>query len=62
MPDVHRRCTDDAMAENDELTASDLKDILVKDLVWTKCSTVSELLQDCEMTSDGPTLQLSTAR
>jgi len=30
VPDVHHRCIDDAMAENDELTASDLKDILVK--------------------------------
>ena len=30
VPDVHHRCIDDAMAENDELTASHLKDILVK--------------------------------
>ena len=30
--------------------------------VQTKCYTVSGLLQGCEMTLDGPTLQLSTAK
>ena len=28
--EAHYKCIDDAMAENDELTATDLKDILVK--------------------------------
>ena len=30
VPEAHYNCIDDPMAENDELTATDLKDILVK--------------------------------
>ena len=31
VPESHSRCIDDTMADNDELTASDLKDILIKE-------------------------------
>ena len=62
VPEDHYQCIDNAMAENDELTASDVKGVLSRNLVQTKCNTASELLEDCEMISVGHTLQRNTAR
>ena len=50
VPEVHYRCIDDAMMNNDELTASDLKDILVKmfgaDKVQYSVRTIARLRND----------------
>ena len=59
---AHYRCIDNTMAENDELTTSDIKEVLSRNLVQTKCNTTSEILEDCEMISVGHTLQCNTVR
>ena len=50
MPEDHYRCIDNAMAENDELTASDVKEVLVKtfgaDKVQYSIRTIGRLRND----------------
>ena len=50
------------MTKNDELTASDLKDILSKKFVAGRCNIVAEQLQDFKMILAGPILQPGAAR
>ena len=62
VPLTHYRCIDEAMSTNDELTATDLKDILSKNLGKRRPSTIQEPLLGFAMSLDGHFQQQGIAK